>query len=250
MLDRIGSGVFHWTGIFLIGGLLTLPVAPLIPWFIPPRASVDRQVSPPAGPGQLFAKGRGTSTIFLWIAICLTMMVLSAMNTWLPTLMIHKGQSHANGALAAFLFGAVGVAGGFLLGRPMDRFGFVRPLVAVFATVVASASALALVSASALLLASAAAAGFSCCAGQLGLYALFPRYYPASARSTGAGAGVAAGRVGSVLGPLLCGTLLGRGAGPGQVVAALIPAAVGAGLVVIALSLFGRPFEEPHHPAL
>jgi AAHS family 3-hydroxyphenylpropionic acid transporter len=249
LVDRIGSGLFDWTGIFIIGGLITLPVAPLILWLVAPGNGRDR--SSPAHIGArlvFFGEGRGAATLLLWSAICLTMTVLSAMNTWLPTLMIHKGESHANGALAAFVFGAMGIMGGLALGGSMDRFGFARPLAVVFAMMAASATALSLASGTPALLGSAAVAGFSCCAAQFGLYALFPNYYPPTARTTGAGGGVAAGRVGSVLGPMLCGVLLGRGETSSAVVAALVPAAVGAGLMVIGLSVFARPFEAPQGP--
>jgi hypothetical protein len=56
------------------------------------------------------------------------------------------------------------------------------------------------------------AAGFLLMGGQFTLYGLTPPYYPAAVRSTGVGAAVAAGRVGSILGPLAAAELIGGGA--------------------------------------
>jgi AAHS family 3-hydroxyphenylpropionic acid transporter len=67
--------------------------------------------------------------------------------------------------------------------------------------------------------------------GQFTLYGLGPLYYPAAVRGAGVGAAVAAGRVGSILGPLAAAQLIGGGASGAAVVGALVPVVVLAGAV-------------------
>ena len=243
LLDRFTAAELGWPTLFLVGSVAAAPVAPLIIWLAPRRA---KRPSTDAGLdvlGHLFGNGRASVTGLLWLGIGLTMVVLSTMTTWLPTLMIEKGLSHSDASTVTFVFNIVGVAAGLGFGPLMDRFGFVRPLLAMFSLMAVAAVGLALADGFSALAVSAGLIGLGCCSSQFGLYALFPRYYLADAQATGSGVAVAAGRVGSVLGPGICGVLLGLGASPGHVVACLIPAAVAAGLAVAALAIVGRKFE-------
>jgi MFS transporter, AAHS family, 3-hydroxyphenylpropionic acid transporter len=241
LIEHQGLAGPNWRGLFLIGGLLTLPTIPLAAWLFPgtrqQRPSVNSSVY------HLFGEGRWAASLLLWVAICLTMTILSVMTTWLPTLIIHKGLSQAAGSLAAVVFNLVGVTGGLTLGRLIDRVGFRYPLTLVFVGLVAAASVLATATGLPWLLAGAGLAGFMVVGAQFGLYALFPQYYLLDGRSTGSGAGVAAGRVGSVVGPGVAGLLLNQGAVPGEVLAALIPSAIGAGLAAWALASLARPLS-------
>jgi AAHS family 3-hydroxyphenylpropionic acid transporter len=243
LLDRFTAAELGWPMLFIVGGLAAAPVAPLIVWLAPGRAPRTHGEAGADVFGHLFGHGRSAVTALLWLAICLTMVVLTTMTTWLPTLMIEKGLSHEEASTVTFVFNGIGVAAGLGFGPLMDRFGFVRPLMATFCLMAVAAVALALATGFSALAFSAGLVGLGCCSSQFGLYALFPRYYLADARATGSGAGVAAGRVGSVLGPGLCGVLLGLGASPGHVVAALTPAAVAGGVAVAALAVVGRKIE-------
>jgi len=72
------------------------------------------------------------------------------------------------------------------------------------------------------------------------LYGVAPAYYPAAVRGTGSGASVAMGRVGSIIGPLLAGVLLGSGTSASGVVAYLMPVAAVAAVAVFSLSFLRR----------
>lgn len=67
------------------------------------------------------------------------------------------------------------------------------------------------------------------------LYGVAPNYYLTSARATGVGAAVAAGRVGAIVGPLIAGRMLGSGNNAAGVVIVLFPVVVvaGAGAVLL-----------------
>jgi AAHS family 3-hydroxyphenylpropionic acid transporter len=67
-------------------------------------------------------------------------------------------------------------------------------------------------------------------------------YYPTLMRGTGVGAAVAVGRLGSIFGPILAGSLLQAGQPPAVVIAAMIPGLVVAGAA--ALLLVRRPKAE------
>ena len=64
------------------------------------------------------------------------------------------------------------------------------------------------------------------------LYGLPPGLYPAQVRSAAAGVSVGAGRVGSILGPLVAGGLRGAGWSAAQVLGAMVPVALIAGAAV------------------
>jgi AAHS family 3-hydroxyphenylpropionic acid transporter len=66
-------------------------------------------------------------------------------------------------------------------------------------------------------------------------------YYPQDIRGTGSGASVAVGRIGSIIGPLLAGILLGGGTSASGVVQYMVPVAALAGAAVFALSFCRRP---------
>jgi AAHS family 3-hydroxyphenylpropionic acid transporter len=67
--------------------------------------------------------------------------------------------------------------------------------------------------------------------GQGVLYAFAPLCYAAPIRNTGVGATVAAGRLGTIAGPLLAGSLLGGGRSAAQVLVFLVPITLVAGLM-------------------
>jgi AAHS family 3-hydroxyphenylpropionic acid transporter len=59
-------------------------------------------------------------------------------------------------------------------------------------------------------------------------------------RGTGSGASVAVSRVGSIVGPMLAGVMLGGGATATNVVQYMAPIAAVAGVAVVVLSFFPR----------
>ena len=95
-----------------------------------------------------------------------------------------------------------------------------------------------------MILAASAAAGFTVIGGLYVLYALAPVYYPPQFRAAGAGASVAAGRLGSIVGPLIAGQLRAVGYGPGDVLNALAPAAVVTMAAVFVLTTYAKPYRE------
>jgi AAHS family 3-hydroxyphenylpropionic acid transporter len=85
-------------------------------------------------------------------------------------------------------------------------------------------------------------AGYFVIGGQLALYAIAPGLYPTAIRGTGVGAAVAVGRLGSIAGPLLAGTLLLHGFGTNAVPMAAMP-----GLVVAFCAVFTLAAAQAKH---
>jgi AAHS family 3-hydroxyphenylpropionic acid transporter len=79
--------------------------------------------------------------------------------------------------------------------------------------------------------------GFFVIGAQLVLYGVAPSFYETSVRATGLGAALAAGRAGSIVGPLIAGQMLGSGNNAAAVVTALLPIVAVAGIGAVLLIL-------------
>jgi AAHS family 3-hydroxyphenylpropionic acid transporter len=179
----------------------------------------------------LFGGGRAGTTVLLWAAFFFTQLVLLLMLNWLPSLIVGLGYTRTQASWASICFNLSGSAGAALLG--LLHAGTRRRLwVAVTYLGMATAlAAVASVGANFSLIAIACCgAGIFIVGAQLTLFALAPLYYPGAIRGTGVGAAVAAGRLGSIVGPLFAGGLLAGGGGSAAVLVAIVPfVAVGGG---------------------
>ena len=235
----MGDGL-DWRAVFIAGGVIPLLLVPVIVFLLP-------ETRPPAQPGAdrrvlrgLFAEGRAVPTLLLWTTNILTLLVLYLMLNWLPSLVVAKGHSPADGAVASLLFNLVGVAGALLLGLVVDRAGFRWSLLVAYAALAAAMFALGRSADVGAILALSAAAGFLVLGAQYALYSLAPILYDPAVRAAGAGAAVGFGRFGSIIGPLLAGELRHIGWSAGQVLDAMAPVAVAAGLGVFALTFLAK----------
>ena len=236
-----------WRAIFAVGGLLPLAVTPLALLLLPESRPIADTTARPdrRALAALFGGGRALTTLLLWLASILTLLIIYLLVNWLPTLVVGQGHSKAAGALAALSFNVVGVAGGLIAGRVADRFDFRWPLAAAYVGLAAATVGLALSRQVASMFIFSGLAGAFVLGAQYVLYALPPRYYAAAVRGAGAGAAVAAGRVGSIAGPAIAGLVLSAGASGGDVMRLLTPVALAAGAAAFGLSFVGRAIDEP-----
>jgi AAHS family 3-hydroxyphenylpropionic acid transporter len=230
-----------WRTIFLVGGLAPLVVAPLLRLVLPVGRPDRGQVKPGDAARALFGPGRRAATACLWVSYALVALTLHLLLNWLPTLLVARGLPPAFAFLVSALFNLGGASGGLAFGLVVDRLGARWPLLAGFAGLAAALVMLAGAADGATIAALAFAVGFLLMGGQFTLYGLTPPYYPAAVRATGVGAAVAAGRIGSILGPLAAAQLIGGGASGAAVVGALVPVVLVAGAVAGLLTLFPRP---------
>jgi len=235
---------FDWRGIFLIGGLAPLLLAPLLLRLPETRkTAVTAQTQERATSG-LFGDGRALTTLLLWLAFGLTLLVLYLLLNWLPSLVTARGLSGLVGSQAAMAFNLGSIVGALVIGRLVDRFGARLPIAVAYVGLLAAMLGLSQAGHALPVLACAAAAGFCLLGAQYSLYGVAPMYYPATSRGMATGAAVAVGRLGSILGPLVAGQLLTAGFSAAGVALAMAPVVIVAGLAATAMTSRATAFTD------
>jgi AAHS family 3-hydroxyphenylpropionic acid transporter len=227
-----------WRPVYIIGGIAPVIVVPVLALFVPKAVPQGQAAGGAVGGPKvkalsgLLGHNQAAKTVFLWVATFSTLLVMYLLLGWMPSLLGAMGFSKQQAQYAQMLFnlgGSLGTAaGGYLLDR---KFLYSTPAAAY----VALAIFLALLGFGSLHVGSALVVAFGVGAavlvGQGVLYAFAPLCYDASIRNTGVGATVAAGRLGTIAGPLLAGSLLGVGRSAAQVLIVLVPITLVAGLM-------------------
>jgi AAHS family 3-hydroxyphenylpropionic acid transporter len=234
------AGVFgsDWRAVYLVGGIAPLAVVPFL--LMLPRSSpgipndsgaISSRVNILSG---LLGKGNSGTTISLWAGNFGTLLVMYLLLGWMPSLLVAMGLSQPQSQYVQMVYNfgmsAGAAAGGYLLDR---KFLYSTPGTAF----VALAAALAVFGFLALDFHTALMVAFGMGAmvaiAQATLYAFAPLCYSPSIRNTGVGAAVAAGRLGTIAGPLLAGSLLGAGQTAAEVLVVLIPITLASGAMTL-----------------
>ncbi|ABR83166.1 TPA: MFS transporter [Pseudomonas aeruginosa] len=177
-------------------------------------------------------------TLLLWATFFMGLLIIYLLTNWLPTLIGGTGFSLAEAALISAMFQLGGTLGAILLGSAMDRFEAHRVLSlaylggALFILGIAS-----LYHSFALLALCVAGVGFCISGSQVGANALAADFYPTRSRATGVSWALGLGRIGSIVGSLGGGALLGLGLGFSGILALLVIPAL---LAAIAVHRLGR----------
>jgi MFS transporter, AAHS family, 3-hydroxyphenylpropionic acid transporter len=246
------AGVFGetWKPVYLVGGIAPMVVAPLL-FFLLPRALPKAKVSTEPSSSRLnvisglFGKGQVGATVFLWMATFGTLLVMYLLLGWMPRLFKAMDYSESQAQTVQMLYNigaALGAAsGGYLLDRKLL---YSTPLAAY----VVLAALLGIFGAYKLEFNTVLVAGFGLGIGvtiaQAALYAFAPLCYPGSMRNTGVGAAVAAGRLGTIVGPLLAGWWRGAKVPPQQVFTYLVPIALASGLMALLVVIMFKRQEK------
>lgn len=234
---------FDWKLIFYIGGVLPLVLTPILMRMLPETRAAHEE-KPANVIDALFGGGRAPASLLLWIAFIPTLLILYLMLGWLPTLVAGKGLTGPAPSQASLFFNVGSVFGGIILGRIVDKVGHRWPLTLSFVGLVGAMFALATATGYLPVMALSALVGMFCLGAQYALYGVAPQYYPPSVRGTGAGASVAMGRLGSIAGPLVAGSLLGAGKSATEVLQALVPVAAVAGAAVFLLTVLAKMRDD------
>src|SRR5436190_824029 len=170
----------------------------------------DEKIYKGFNPKYLFEGGLALITPLLWICFACNLMGFYFLISWLPTLLTGAKLPPSEAAIATALVQIGGTVGGLALTRPIDAKGFL-PVTILFACSVLAVGALGYVglSSAAALMAIVFLAGFCVLGLQFGLNAASAMIYPTSVRSNGSGWAFGVGRVGSVVGPIVGGVLIG-----------------------------------------
>jgi AAHS family 3-hydroxyphenylpropionic acid transporter len=244
LLTQLLPSDFDWRVLFEIGGILPLLLAPAIFFLMPETLTKSAAGTPRTNVySALFREGRAPVTLLLWLAFLPTLLILYLILNWLPTLVTASGLDRAVAPQASLAFNFASIAGALVFGRLVDRMDTRWPMLLAYGGLIGSLIALSASSGLGMTLLLSGAAGFFLLGANYALYGVAATYYPTNVRGTGSGASVAVGRVGSIIGPLLAGVLLGSGTSASGVVQYMVPVAALAGLAVLGLSFFRRPAE-------
>ncbi len=227
-----------WRTPFLIGGVLPLFLAAVLWRTLPLDGAAGKTQSESQGIGEaLFGQDRLASSLLIWTSFFATLVILYLVLNWLPTLLTGLGLDPRTAFLAQLAFNFGGFALCALTAPLLDgRRGWLVALATFTAIPLLLWRASAISGSSAAIL-SAFLLGGAVLVTQSYLYALAPRLYPAASRGIGVGAAVAAGRLGSIAGPLLGALLVSEGGGLATVLHGIIPVALVGGAAAIILSL-------------
>lgn len=157
----------------------------------------------------LFSENRAAGTLLFWLAFFMCLLMLYALGSWLPKLMMAAGYSLGSSLmfLLALNIGAVigTVSGGVLA----DRFDFKPVLISMLTVGILSLVGLGFNSPQPVIYLLVSLAGASSIGCSILLYSYVAQYYPVAVRSTGIGWASAIGRTGAIVGPIVIGLLLG-----------------------------------------
>lgn len=195
----------------------------------------------------LFTEGRTAGTILLWIPFFMNLLMLYFVVFWLPALLRQNGKPVSAGATAIMLFSVGGIAGSFVEGNLMNRWGAFPVLLTEFLCTTLLIASLAFSNSFPLMMAITFVLGFVVQGAQGGLSAVAATFYPISIRSTGIGWCLGVGRVGSIVGPMLGGIMLKLNWSPREILlAGSIPALCAAVSTFTSLRLRSNlPAEQP-----
>src|SRR5688572_4683014 len=244
LLTQVLPPDMDWRALFVIGGVLPVLLVPALWLYMaetlrPGEHKVDKGKGPSTWRA-LFGDGRAKPTLLLWAAFLPTVLILYLILNWLPTLVVAKGFDRSVAPQSALAFNFVSVAGAILFARLVDKFGTRSPLVVAYVGLIATLMALGAATNQGVILFLSGALGFFLLGANYALYGVAGSYYPTEMRGTGSGASVAVSRVGSIIGPMLAGVMLGGGASVTNVVQYMAPFAAAAGVAVVILSFFPR----------
>lgn len=198
----------------------------------------------------LFADGRRLITPILWAALFCAQVTSFALLLWLPTLLGKTGlSSGAIGAAVAMQAGCSTLAA-ILFSRFVDRYGAIALATLPLSGIPVVLLIASLPPGSPLLIPLVVLSGFSAGGSLTGLLAVAGHYYPTPIRANGVGIAVFVSRFGSILGPLLLGLLMSRGASMQTIFSACaIPLLLTGGMTIV-LGILERVGKTPDNIVL
>lgn len=232
-----------WRIIFLVGGIAPLLIIPLLVLALPESRQLNAARIAESGQKRasfaeaLFGKGRAPTTILLWVSFFLALVTMYVLLNWLPTLLVSRGLSRPDASLVQVSFNVFSATASVATGMTMDRLPLKGVVAGAFSLAAVGLLILSLAPVElAVSLVVGGVVGATISTTQALLYAVAPSLYPTAVRGTGVGSAVSVGRLGSAVGPLLAGALLGSGGSAQQVVMVLIPTILISGAAALAVA--------------
>jgi AAHS family 4-hydroxybenzoate transporter-like MFS transporter len=182
-------------------------------YVVPPNAKFvieDEKQYAGFSPGHLFRDGLGLITPLLWLLFALNLMGYFFLISWTPTLMTAAKLPPATAALAGASLQVGGTIGALVLCWWLQKHRFLAVAVLfVIAVPAVGAIGFAGLTSQTAVLVTIFIAGFLVLGIQSGINVLGAMVYPTSLRANGSGWELGIGRIGSIVGPLVGGLLIG-----------------------------------------
>lgn len=202
-----------WRGVFIGGGavavLMVFVAASIAP--APPESQAAQAHGGRKALSLLFAEGRALGACLICFAAFLMLMVTYFLVSWVPTVLTLNGVDAPRAALAGVTVNIGAVAGALvmsylILGRnPFPRVAACMAAGALLIPVFGFSVGGDLVLSFTLVF----CVGLLLIGGQQNFPALCVHFFPSSIRATGVGTALACGRIGSIVGPVIGGMLVG-----------------------------------------
>jgi AAHS family 4-hydroxybenzoate transporter-like MFS transporter len=230
-----------WQTLFFIGGVVPVILAVAVYLFLPETAKflclessrrealtkllqrLDPQLQVPADAryvlsgetspaassiGQLFTGPLAMLTPLLWFGAFAAQLVFHSFNTWLPILMTDSGVPFERASHMVVLFQFLGTLGGWVIARPLDRFGM-APCTILYVLSIPVVVGLGLPGHSDLMVtALVSLAGFCILGLHFAQVSCVSNVYPTSVRAFGVGWFMLFARVGGAIGPKVVGVIV------------------------------------------
>jgi AAHS family 4-hydroxybenzoate transporter-like MFS transporter len=256
-----------WRAIFYIGGVAPLLFALFLLWYLPEsikflllqrndsdavarviarlrikiaagkRFVIDEKNLPGVAIKHLFTEGRAAGTLLLWVPFFMGFGILTVATLWTPSLLRLNGIAPAATAFVIAFNGLGAFFGQSSAGRLIQRFGVLIIMFPAFVLGTAATVGLGYGASSVPLAAMfIGLVGLFLGLGTAGAIALAALIYPTPIRSTGIGWGMAMGRFGQIVFPLIAGALLGAGWTADRIMIAIASGGVVAAVFVIFLN--------------
>ena len=182
-------------------------------YVVPPNAKFvieDEKQYAGFSPGHLFRDGLGLITPLLWLLFALNLMGYFFLISWTPTLMTAAKLPPATAALAGASLQIGGTVGALVLCWWLQKHRFLAvAILFVIAVPAVGAIGFAGLTSQTAVLVTIFIAGFLVLGIQSGINVLGAMVYPTSLRANGSGWELGIGRIGSIVGPLAGGLLIG-----------------------------------------
>ena len=264
---------FGWKAVFIAGGMLPLLILPVFLAVAPESvrylalrgrrdavASILHRLNPQArwngetgfhpqtnhSPvASLFKSGRAATTLLLWVAFFLSLLLTYFLINWIPIVVHGSGLAIGKAVLSVSMLNLGAVTGCIVLGRLSDRFSPPRVIgYAYLAGAVAIASIGFVAWSPTLLYVVSFLAGALSIGAQMCTIALCAVYYDTFLRATGIGWAIGIGRIGAIVGPVIGGMLLGQGVTANILFLVAGTTSIGAAIAVLLLGRVVRGSDD------
>jgi AAHS family 4-hydroxybenzoate transporter-like MFS transporter len=229
---------YGWQSAFIVGGVAPFVLIAFV--FLVPRLAHGATAQGRERVRDLFAPHLVATSLLLWAAAFLSVLLLYLIVNWLPGIVRGAGNSLEQSLLIISIFNAGGIVGALGIAALIDRFGVFKVAPAVFLIAAGFIASLSLtVHAFGALQVAALLSGVAGYGGGASIGAMAVLLYPATLRTTGAGWTLAIGRFGAAIGPFAAASALEAGLAPENLFYGAAVAALFASILMFVLAALG-----------